>query len=842
VLGRTCLVVPPDFAATAPTSCPTTAPAGEAFTSYSGNLTTVNDEIGNQRTSQTDGLGRLTAVWEAPNRTGYNFETQYQYDALSNMICAVQKGTDTTAFTTCAAASATWRPRSFIYDSLSRLTSATNPESGTISYAYDLNSNLSSKVAPRAGQTGSGQTTTSYFYDVLNRLYEKSYANPAAPVVIYGYDGVAPTGCVAVLPPTITSPTNLIGERSSMCAQYSASSWSFDQLGRPLIESRTNKGSATTNYVVNNTYYKDGSQKTLTYPSGDIVTYTVSAAGRFTQLSDSGNSYVGYSGNTATYAPPGSLATMTNGHTGTFAGIVTSNTFNDRMQPVLLSTSVSSTAIISLCYDFHLGVAVSSAPCSFGAYTSGNNSNVFQVLNNIDSTRSTTFQYDYLNRLSQANTINTTSANCWGETYTIDPWGNLTNRAAASGMGGSCTTELLNDAPATAKNQLNGPLYDAAGNVTNDGNGNLPTYSAENRIATVAGVTYQYDADGTRIEKSSGTMYWPGPGGEILTETTLAGTINEEYVYFDGARIARVDRPSGTVHYYFSDKLGSASVIASSSGTVQEQYFSYPYGGMKSSIGSDPNHFKFTGKERDTESNLDEFGARYYASSTGRFMTPDWAARATSVPYAVFGDPQSLNLYTYVENAPVNRVDADGHTIARQAPADDDITTIMWDTKVDDEAENGNGTTTLAQDTVTVEQVKGQGANVFDHAAISVNGQQAVGLEQKTDSGTAAVEDKTTPGAVKAVDPKREVKDKAVIQVTPEQAAKIQKFLDNSKQNPPNYNLYRSNCAQFCESALRAGGVKNVPNDVLPHRLVEDLKGSPSIVDYIRMVPIPSIY
>ncbi len=67
------------------------------------------------------------------------------------------------------------------------------------------------------------------------------------------------------------------------------------------------------------------------------------------------------------------------------------------------------------------------------------------------------------------------------------------------------------------------------------------------------------------------------------------------------------------------------------------------------------------GKERDSESNLDNFGARYLASSLGRFMTPDWAARATAVPYAVFGDPQTLNLYTYVENAPLNRIDADGH-------------------------------------------------------------------------------------------------------------------------------------------------------------------------------------
>jgi RHS repeat-associated protein len=72
---------------------------------------------------------------------------------------------------------------------------------------------------------------------------------------------------------------------------------------------------------------------------------------------------------------------------------------------------------------------------------------------------------------------------------------------------------------------------------------------------------------------------------------------------------------------------------------------------------------KFTGKERDSESGLDNFGARYFASTMGRFMSPDWAARPTAVPYAVFGDPQSLNLYTYVRNDPVSRADADGHEV-----------------------------------------------------------------------------------------------------------------------------------------------------------------------------------
>src|SRR5271169_2226822 len=69
----------------------------------------------------------------------------------------------------------------------------------------------------------------------------------------------------------------------------------------------------------------------------------------------------------------------------------------------------------------------------------------------------------------------------------------------------------------------------------------------------------------------------------------------------------------------------------------------------------------FTGKERDSESNLDNFGARYDASSLGRFMSPDWSAKPQGVPYAEFADPQSLNLYAYVRNNPLSRMDADGH-------------------------------------------------------------------------------------------------------------------------------------------------------------------------------------
>jgi RHS repeat-associated protein len=71
---------------------------------------------------------------------------------------------------------------------------------------------------------------------------------------------------------------------------------------------------------------------------------------------------------------------------------------------------------------------------------------------------------------------------------------------------------------------------------------------------------------------------------------------------------------------------------------------------------------RYTGKERDQESGLDYFGARYYASSMGRFMSPDWSAKVAPVPYAKLDDPQSLNLYAYVRNNPLSRADLDGHS------------------------------------------------------------------------------------------------------------------------------------------------------------------------------------
>jgi RHS repeat-associated protein len=666
-LDRPVLVIPPDGTDT----------TNNQSTSYAANVVTVIDQAGKQRKQQTDALGRLTTVWEDPNTL--NYETDYGYDVLNDMTSVIQKGN---------AASGSWRTRTFTYDSLARLTCAANPEitpglstvnpascpasytgvytNGTVGYAYDADSNLTTRTAPAPNQTSISSTVvTTFSYDQDNRLISKSYTgSPTTATAQYGYDGTALTGC-GTTPPTITPvDANPIHSRTSMCDGSGATSWSHDPMGRELIEKRTINGtSAITDRTVY-AYYKDGELSSLTYPSGRVLTYYPNSAGRTLSVSDSSTTYV--SG--TTYAPQGAIGGLIYG-----ASIHGGFSYNSRLQPLQIAYDATNPptvtgntcpsspgSIMQRLYDFHAGTV--------------NNGDVYVINNCKDTNRTQNFSYDNLNRITQAYTTgNSPLTTSWGETFTIDAWGNLTNKA---GVTGKTNTENLNVAPATVKNQLNGLCNDAAGNLvlnTACPTGTFtPTYSydIENRLTSAAaGYSYVYDGDGQRVKKCSnsgcttGTLYWPGAGA-VLDESGLSGTFNEEYVFFSGARVARIDLSgcsSNCVHYYFTDHLGSADVITSSTGTIQKESDYYPYGGELVVSGSDINNYKFTGKERDSESGLDNFGARYNSSSLGRFMTPDWAARPTAVPYAVMGDPQSLNLYGYVRNDPVSQADLDGH-------------------------------------------------------------------------------------------------------------------------------------------------------------------------------------
>ena len=99
-----------------------------------------------------------------------------------------------------------------------------------------------------------------------------------------------------------------------------------------------------------------------------------------------------------------------------------------------------------------------------------------------------------------------------------------------------------------------------------------------------------------------------------------------EYVYFDGKRAAGRDYQSN-VFYYFSDQVGSARAmfeVLAGSHTASPPCFDadfYPFGGEHDFLNSCPESYKFMGKERDPETGNDDFGARYYTSSYGRWIS-----------------------------------------------------------------------------------------------------------------------------------------------------------------------------------------------------------------------------
>jgi RHS repeat-associated protein len=294
--------------------------------------------------------------------------------------------------------------------------------------------------------------------------------------------------------------------------------------------------------------------------------------------------------------------------------------------------------------------------------SSHNNGNVMGITNNPDTTRSQSFSYDSLSRIATAKTSATSGSNCWGETYTVDQWANLTSIGAVTGYTG-CTQEGLS-VTATTNNQLSatGFSYDAAGNMQGD-SVNTYGWNAESEIKSAAGVNYTYDGDGNRVQKSNGKIYWYGAGTEILDESDASGNITDEYVFFGGKRVAHRVVSSGAISYYAEDFLGSSRAITTSTGTLCYDADFYPYGGERVVTNTCAQNYKFEGKERDTETGNDDFGARYYTSKLGRWLSADWSSSPVPVPYADLTNPQTLNLYAMVRDNPETFADLDGHEV-----------------------------------------------------------------------------------------------------------------------------------------------------------------------------------
>jgi RHS repeat-associated protein len=628
-------------------------------TNFVGSCTTVTDEAGKIRRSCTDSLGRLVQVFEPDSSNGLTNETDYQYDVADNLVSVQQKGNDSN--------SAHWRTRTSTYDSLSELTSIINPEVAptggspcTVTYTYDSDGNVATKIAPIPNQSNCSTTvTTTFANDPLARVTSRSFSN-GDPTITYAYDGNPPTGCST----GVSSYGLAIGRRTAMCDGAGAEAWIYADIlnqGRQIADQRT------TNGVMKTTVYHDtldGSLYSVNYPSGRVVTYTPGGAGKTLSATDSSTNYA----TNAHYAPHGGLSSLTIG-----ANFLGTYIYNQQLQPcwiyvttgTALSANTACTAtdstpgnILDLQYSFNLGA--------------GDNGNVIGITNNRDSTRSQTYSYDQLNRLSTAQTISTASTSlghCWGEIFNYDQWANYLSVGVVSTSYNGCTQESLSIA-ITPQNQISGDTYDAAGNRTASGAATY-TYNALGQLTATAGNTYLYDGDGKRVEKATSgqplqpyKLYWYGMNSDPLDETDASGSVANssfnEFVFFEAKRIARRDS-SGNLLYYFGDHLGTSrvNVQAGQTAPCYDADF-YPYGVERAPyINTCSQNYKYTGKERDTESNLDNFGKRYNAPSMGRFMTPD----PVKLSPGRMRDPQQLNLFAYARNNPMRFLDPDGQTL-----------------------------------------------------------------------------------------------------------------------------------------------------------------------------------
>lgn len=615
----------------------------------------VTDAIGKWRRSRLDGLSRLVEVDE-PNSTTSSVNacpgsgepiwvTSYGYDTLGNLTQVIQNGS---------------HQRTFTYNSLSQLLCSSNPESSTVAcpvpdsgtyttgttrYSYDPVGNLSAKEDARA-------ITTAYQYDALRREINRTYSN-GDPSVTTHYDE----------PTCLFTPCANVGHRTSMTDAAGSEIWSYVD---SQITGRSQKRTTTSspaNVTATTHYFFDfaGNLATIWYPFPifTAMDYTNDSAGRPSTAYDSeqgthffGPSKTPPSGCPSTgvcYTPQGTIYSASIGADDGSGGLVLSNTYNNRLQPLELKASYAGVSAMDLTYRF------------VDPTTLKNNGNVTAITNNLNSGRSQNFAYDQLNRIISAGTNATTGGFCWGYQYSYDSWGNLLSQAGWTPTYSTCVGTIMSPVTADGRNHISGLSYDSSGNTLSDGV-NAYSWNGENELKSTAGVTYLYDGDGHRVSKSSGKLYWYGLDGKLLTETDAAGNRLNTYAYLGNQRISEFPAPLGSPALYFAaDFLDTSRAIVKQGSSLCYDADFTPFGGERAYTNTCTQDFKFTGKERDSESGLDNFVARYDSWRLGRFMSPDWSASPEPVPYAKLGDPQSLNLYSYVRNNPVTHTDPDGH-------------------------------------------------------------------------------------------------------------------------------------------------------------------------------------
>jgi YD repeat-containing protein len=527
----------------------------------------VADSVGNDSQQVSDGLNTLRAVIEPnPNASAGKLETDYS--SSTGYSKSISQIGDTTL-------NEVTRMRTFVFDSLDRMTSSHNPETGTISYSYRLNGNLcAGDVTVPCTKTDSRGVSTTYSYDALNRLTQRSASDGITRSQHYSYDGKDDGGNALPWP----YPLYAIGRLSRTSDDISsASNLEYDSMGQLIMKSDCLAMDCSYNDTQTATYDLAGNMTSLQYPYGPTIFNTYDTAGRLSKVTSNGTDYIsGGSGNGIAYTAAGAESSLVLGN-----GVSQSNFYNNRLQPC--HTMVTSPWLPSnsgggnLIDRESLYSTASSTPCG---NETGNNGNIAAIADFRNTNWSQTFSYDALNRLHSA----IRSDGAYYQTYNYDSFGNMilqdhlvTQSAVVYGTD-PVTNRMLRSHD--GGNNYGDYVYDAAGNLTQAGDGITPAityqYNATNQLLSINGgqtASYLYDAMDDRVHKQAGNIetdyvYF---GGQPIAELDQNNHWTD-YIYANGRKIAKVSPTTNVIHIsgtntgraaaWFLQSLGNISVAS----------------------------------------------------------------------------------------------------------------------------------------------------------------------------------------------------------------------------------------------------------------------------------------
>jgi RHS repeat-associated protein len=662
-----------------------------------GDATSIRNPLNHTTTYEVDSMGRTAAVvtpmlhrtairYDRRGRvTGVRLPTGAEWGIRHDRGGRVVERTD-----------ALGRKTRHAYDTYGRLASVTDPLQGTTRFTYDIMSRLT-------GITDANGRTTRRQIDAYGRVTRVTFPDDRFESYTYYADGRLHTvtdrkGVVTTFhrdelgrltertfsdgSPSVTYHYDPRGRLDSAANGADTLTWGYDDADRLLSEGSSFNGSA-----VSYSYDDDGHRRTVSLDSVELATYDWDDASRFTSLGWGGHTF-GFD-----YDHDGRRRLLTYPN-----GVSTTYGYDDDARLRTLSTALNQTVLSGAAYTHDaVGNRLSkTTPLFAEAY-------VYDALDRLVNVERTAggpshghFAYDPVgNRLRDqvddavATMVfdegNRALSRTGGGTLTVrgqlDEPGQVKVNGQAVGMMPGNVFET--DLPAVAgDNDFAVEARDVRGNLrtgtyrvnvpaatityAHDDNGNLAqavestgtwTYewTAENQLRRVRrdGVEvarFAYDPMGRRIEKVAGgtTIRFAYDGVDILRETR-SGAESGVYRHVHGPGI---DEPLATqdglgTSYHHADGLGSIVATTDAAGTVTSRRQYDAWGRML--VGAERPGYAFTGREWDPETGLYYYRARYYDPRIGRFLSED--------PIGFAG---GLNLYSYVANDPVARLDPSG--------------------------------------------------------------------------------------------------------------------------------------------------------------------------------------